>query len=163
MKTSIFDEDSSPLEAEEAWLLLRSVVRVPSTAAFVEYVGSKMAMRQQHLTRLQALTSSPYRFNDLVSDLAEKGIIVPERAEKGRTAPERWRWIEVHKQIIAEHRAHIVRTGKKLAEHGKSDAEILAILERDGRRLAARARAVAQRLIGASLADATIAHEPDRS
>ncbi len=151
---SVFVRRPPEVSAQAATEWLRSKVRPPSSMAFLQLGEKLMHARGQLVQRLKALTRSPYRFSDLTETLKARGHPLPEREDE-MTPAERQKWGDVLRKVAVEHRELIYRTGLKLVDSGLSDAEALSRLEGDQRRFADRAKANAEKLTAAALADQT--------
>ncbi len=147
---SVFVRQPPPVAASAAFDWLKSRVRPPSSAAFVQHAEKLMSTRSQLQNRLRALARPPYRFSDLAEALKARGVQLPDR-EEGLPQREREQWGALLRRVSAEHKELVYRTGMKLSEAGLSDPEALTRLEGDSRRFADRARINADKLIDAAL------------
>ncbi|MHB1161715.1 MAG: hypothetical protein ACYC3V_15515 [Chloroflexota bacterium] len=145
-QVSIFQRRPPAVTATAAFDWLKVRVRPASSMGFLQLAEKLMATRSQLTTRLRSLLRSPYRFSDLVESLKARNLQLPEK-EEGLPSAERERWGDILRKVAAEHKELVYRTGLKLVETGLTDAEALARLEGDSRRLATQARAHAERLI----------------
>ncbi len=151
LQVSVFVRKPPEVPALTAMDWLRPRAKPPSSQSFLQFAERLMSARSQLLQRLRNVTRSPYRFADLMADLRRRGVSLPEGEEELPPA-ERQRWGDVLRRVAVAHRELVYRTGLKLTEAGLSDPEALTRIEGDSRRLADRARATAERLIGAALA-----------
>ncbi len=151
LQVSIFVRHPAPVDAKTAFDWLRSRIRPHASIGFLQHSEKLMAARSQLLSRLRALSRSPYRFSNLTETLKGLGIVLPEK-EDGLPSQERERWGEMLRRVATEHKELVYRTGLRLVQSGLTDAETLSRMESDYRRFADRARAHAEKLIAASLA-----------
>jgi hypothetical protein len=156
LATPIFaDEPAEPAPLDELTTLARRI-HARSAADLVHHVGRRMEQRQALVRRLRGLLQPPYRFRDLVEDLASRGIALPE--EQGAASPDgRECWLAVLRAVSEAHRRAVRDEGVALLANGKSEAAALAALADRSAEFARRSRALAARLI-----ERALAHE-DRS